>query len=63
MSTIDGPPGHTEESEAYEDGWTAYKQDLDRTDNPYNAQQDPVAFKDWDRGWSDALEELEEVER
>jgi hypothetical protein len=63
MSTIDGPPRSTEASDAYESGWTAYKQDLDRTDNPYDAQQDPVAFKGWMRGWTDALEEMEEVER
>jgi len=50
MSTIDGPPGHTEESEAYESGWTAYKQDLDRTDNPYDAQQDRGAPEKLDWG-------------
>ena len=63
MSISDGAPKYADESQAYEEGWTACQQDLDRTDNPYNAQREPVAFKDWMRGWSDALEEAEEVEQ
>ena len=63
MSTTDGDPEYTENSQAYEEGWTAYQQDQDRTDNPYDANREPAAFKDWMRGWSDALEEAEQVEQ
>jgi hypothetical protein len=63
MSIPEGASEYAEESQAYEEGWTAYQQDLDRSDNPFDAQREPVAFKDWMRGWSDALEEAEEVER
>lgn len=64
MTTIDKHPGEPEgEPPAYEEGWTAYQQDLDRNDNPYDAQREPAAFKDWMRGWSDALEEAEGVEQ
>jgi len=63
MSTSDHVPEYLEESPAYEEGWTAYQQDLDRTDNPYDPDRDSGAFKDWNRGWSDAMDEAEEVER
>lgn len=64
MTTIDKSPGETEEEpRAYEEGWTAYQRDLDRTDNPYDVEDEPDAFRDWMRGWDDALEEGEEVEQ
>jgi hypothetical protein len=56
-------PESVEESPAYEEGWTAYHQDLDRTDNPYDDAREPDAFRDWMRGWTDALEEAEAVDR
>jgi hypothetical protein len=49
-----------EESPAYEEGWAVYHQDLDRTDNPYDDAGEPDAFRDWMRGWTDALEKAEE---
>jgi hypothetical protein len=57
------PDSMNGESRAYEEGWTAYQRDLDRSDNPYNAPREPTAFKDWIRGWEDAMAEAEEVER
>jgi hypothetical protein len=64
MTTIDKHPGDTEEEpRAYEEGWTAYHRDLDRTDNPYPEGREETSFNHWDRGWTDALEEEEEIER
>lgn len=64
MTTIDKHPGDAEgEPPAYEEGWTAYQRDLDRTDNPYKPDREEASFEDWLRGWMDALEEAEDVER
>ena len=57
------PEYEGEESPWYEEGWTAYQQDLERTDNPYDSERQPASFQDWLRGWMDALEEAEEVDR
>ena len=48
---------------AYEEGWRAYEEDLDLTDNPYDHQQQEELFEDWRRGWRDALEDAESIER
>jgi hypothetical protein len=52
-----------ETSPAYEEGWSAYQRDLDRGDNPYEAEQAPAKWRDWRRGWMDALDEAEAVDR
>jgi hypothetical protein len=57
------PAYDSDESPAYESGWDAYQRDLDRTDNPYNADREPEAHEEWQRGWMDALEEDEDLER
>ncbi len=63
MTPSPSVPDFTEESPAYEAGWTAYQRDLDRTENPYETDEKPEAFHDWRRGWNDALEEDEAVEQ
>jgi len=64
MRPTDEIPEFLEESPAYEEGWTAYQREIDRTDNPYDAQKETASFDDWLRGWDDALAEAqEEVER
>lgn len=64
MRPTDELPEFLEESPAYEEGWTAYHQEVDRSENPYDAQEEPASFEDWWRGWDDALDEArEEVER
>jgi hypothetical protein len=52
-----------ETSPAYEEGWSAYQRDLDRDDNPYEAEQAPAKWRDWRHGWMDALEEAEAIDR
>jgi len=64
MPLTDEIPDFIEESPAYEEGWSAYQREIDRVDNPYDAEREADAFRDWMRGWDDALDEAqEEVER
>jgi hypothetical protein len=64
MPLTDEIPEFIEESPAYEEGWSAYQREIDRVDNPYDAERESDAFRDWMRGWDDALDEAQqEVER
>ncbi|PEN14957.1 hypothetical protein CRI94_01300 [Longibacter salinarum] len=63
MSPLDVGDEYEEQSPAYEEGWAAYHNELDRSENPHDAESDPAEFEEWDQGWFDALNEAEEIEQ
>lgn len=38
-------------SNAYTDGYDAYFNRLEKSDNPYFKVTDPIEYQEWDRGW------------
>jgi hypothetical protein len=49
-----------EEASVWEEGYVAFQDDLELTDNPYNPNIDGVDFVLWRTGWFDAQREADE---